>query len=93
MEVKQNDDGKKGVFIAVDVQDIAGEMTYVWTNGNTIILDHTEVDSKYGGKGVGKLLVAEAVKFARENHVKIAPVCPFTKKMFERELSWSDVLV
>jgi hypothetical protein len=37
-------------------------------------------------------MVAYAVQYAREKELKIIPVCPFVKKVLERNMEFSDVL-
>ena len=58
-----------------------------------MIIEHTEVDDSLAGKGVGKQLVSTAVDFARTNNIKIIPLCPFAKSVFDRVKEWQDVLV
>ena len=70
----------------------AGEMTYTWAGADKFIIDHTEVDDAFSGQGVGKQLVMAAVDFARTKHVKILPLCPFAKSVFDKEPSIEDVL-
>lgn len=67
-------------------------MTYVWTGKTGIIIDHTNVDEKLKGQGAGKQLVTEAIEFARENSLKIMPLCPFAKSVFDKEIAFRDVL-
>jgi len=90
-EIKQNDNGKKGRFTIYDADKPAGEMTYTWAGESRIIIDHTEVDERYAGKGFGKQLVMHAVDYARKNGIKILPLCPFAKKVFDKEPSLADV--
>ncbi|MGY0041226.1 GNAT family N-acetyltransferase [Pedobacter sp. NJ-S-72] len=66
MNIEQFNDEKKGSFKAIEDEKVAGEMTYVWAGPGKIIIDHTEVNPDFSGKGVGKKLVLEAVKYARE---------------------------
>jgi predicted GNAT family acetyltransferase len=92
MIVKQTDDGKKGkFFIEMDSKTVA-EMTFVWVGTERIIIDHTEVDPILKGQGAGKLLVANAVEFARLKNIKIFPLCPFAKSVFDKTPEFSDVL-
>lgn len=92
MDILHKSEGNKGkFFIEKDGKAIA-EMTYVWAGETRIIIDHTEVDSSLKGQGVGKKLVAEAVKFAREKGIKIMPLCPFAQAVFEKENEFNDVL-
>lgn len=82
----------KGAFVAQEDGKNAGEMTYSKAGDKMIIIDHTEVDPAFGGKGVGKKMVLAAVDFAREHHIKILPLCPFAKAAFDKDESIQDVL-
>ncbi|MFB9862279.1 GNAT family N-acetyltransferase [Rufibacter immobilis] len=44
------------------------------------------------GRGVGNALVMAAVAYARGQNIKIHPVCPFAKMLFQKEESIRDVL-
>ena len=92
MEIQQKDNGKKGVFFIEENNEIIAEMTYVWSGEDKIIIDHTGVSEKLGGKGIGKQLVHKAVEMARENQIKILPLCPFAKKVFDKTEDYKDVL-
>lgn len=92
MEIIQINDIKKGTFKAVENGKEAGVMTYVWSGPDKFIIDHTEVDKSFEGKGVGKLLVMKAVDYARNNHLKIMPLCPFAKSVFDKNPALEDVL-
>lgn len=92
MVITQIDNGNKGIFQAKDNNIIAGEMTYSWAGDDKIIIDHTEVNPKFSGKGVGNLLLMDMVKFAREKHIKILPLCPFAKSVFDKTEEIRDVL-
>ncbi len=67
-------------------------MTFVFAGTDKIIIDHTEVNEGHNGKGFGKMMVAKAVEFAREKNLKIIPLCPFAKKVFEKTPEFKDVL-
>ncbi len=54
MEIQQEDNGKKGVFFIEENGEVVAEMTYVWSGEDKIIIDHTGVSEKLGGKGIGK---------------------------------------
>lgn len=45
---------------------------------------HTEVRDEYAGKGFAKLLLEKLVSFARENSLKIIPICPFVNGQFKK---------
>lgn len=92
MEIKHSDDGKKGSFFIEADGNKEGEMTYVWAGETKFIIDHTEVGEKLKGKNAGKQLLEQAVNFAREKKVKIMPLCPFAKAMFDKIPEYGDVL-
>jgi len=92
MQVKNNNDGKRGVFyIERDGEEI-GVMHYTLAGPGKMIIDHTEVNEEYEGRGLGLRLVKAGVAYARENHLKILPLCPFAKKMFDITPAFADVL-
>lgn len=92
MEVKQKNNDNKGLFYIEENNKIEAEMTYIWAGTNRIIIDHTEVSSVLSGKGAGKQLVSKAVDFAREKNIKIIPLCPFAKSVFDKVQDFKDVL-
>lgn len=92
MEIKRKDDGKKGSFDLMDKEKQVGKLEYVWAGEEKFIIEHTEVDSEYGGQGLGRELVMAAVDFARQENVKIIPLCPYAKRVFEKSSEISDVL-
>ena len=92
MNIQHEDTGKKGSFyIDMDGERVA-EMTYTWAGESLFIIDHTEVSEKLKGQGAGKKLVAEAVLFARKLGIKILPLCPFAKSVFDKTPEYEDVL-
>ncbi|TDS65046.1 GNAT family N-acetyltransferase [Myroides indicus] len=93
MEIKHENYGNKGVFIAIENDVKAGEITYSVAGENKIIADHTEVNENFKGRGVGKIILLEGlVKYARENNIKIIPLCPFVKATFAKMPELGDVL-
>lgn len=52
--------------------------------GNKLTVYHTEVDDEYAGNGFAKLLLNELVTYARENDLKIVPLCPYVYAQFKR---------
>lgn len=92
MDINHEDDGKKGKFYVMldGKQDAA--MTYVYA-GENFIIEHTEVHEVFKGQGVGHKLVEAAVNFARENNIKIKPLCPFVQVVFKKkEPLYADIL-
>jgi len=85
-------DGHKGAFgIDRDGKRLA-TMTYSLA-GDIIIIDHTDVDRILRGTGAGAKLVAAAVAWARAEHRRIMPLCPFARSVFEKKPEYADVFV
>lgn len=93
MEINHRKEENKGAFIAKENDVKAGEMTYSKAGEDKFIIDHTEVNPEFNGKGVGKQMVLAAVEYARENGIKILPLCPFAKATFDKNKDIQDVLV
>ncbi|MBA0882921.1 GNAT family N-acetyltransferase [Flavobacterium undicola] len=83
---------KKGSFsITVDGKTEA-KMTFVFAGNDKLIIDHTEVNPGNNGKGYEKKMVERAVAFALERNMKIIPLCPYAKSVFDRNPELRSVL-
>ncbi|MEP6850408.1 MAG: GNAT family N-acetyltransferase [Acidobacteriota bacterium] len=92
MEILQDEHGRNGAFYIEEDGEWIAELTYVKSqDGKTITIDHTQVDEKLRGQGVGEELVARAVNFSREKGFKIIPLCPYARKIMERTSEYQDV--
>lgn len=91
MEIERRENGKRGEFYIEESGTQVAEMTYHLRGENEMVIEHTGVDDSLKGEGIGKDLVAAGVKFARENNLKIVPVCPFAKAEFQKNESYADV--
>lgn len=92
MIIEQINKTKNGYFRAVDNEIEAGRMTYIWTETDKFIIDHTEVNPDFAGQNIGKKMVMEAVQYARKNNLKIKPSCPFAKSIFDKTKEIQDLL-
>lgn len=92
MSFEQVDDGKHGVFKLIQGNLVAGEMAYTWAGDSMLIIDHTDVNEGFRGQGVGRQLLDELIAFVRERQVKVIPLCPFAKSVFDKDASIHDVL-
>lgn len=91
VRLSHEDSGSSGRFVIYDDDVFAGEMTYTRRNDGNIVIDHTGVESAFGGKGYGGLLLAEAVGYARREGIKIVPVCSFVAARFAKDPTIADV--
>lgn len=93
MLIQHKQDGAKGSFFVEAHDAILAEMTYSMAAENLMIIDHTEVSDELRGKNVGYQLVHRAVEYAREKQIKILPLCPFAKLVFDKKgAEFADVL-
>ncbi len=92
MNIQRIEHGSKGAFIIKENNERLAEMTYSKAGDKLIIIDHTEVSDVLRGKGAGKQLVQAAVEYARSNQLKILPLCPFAKAVFDKTPEFTDVL-
>lgn len=90
VQLKINDN-KGAFYIEVEGKQEA-MMTFVFAGEDKIIIDHTEVNPGNEGKGFGKKMLLKAVEFAREKGIKIVPLCPFAKSIFDKTPEFTDVL-
>ena len=93
LEIKHQDTGSKGEFYVGEEGHHLAEMTYSWAGTDKFIIDHTDVSETLRGQGVGRYLLDAAVQFARDRQVKIIPLCPFAKSVFQKDANIQDVLV
>jgi uncharacterized protein len=91
MQIQRDEHGRKGAFYIEEEGEWIAELTYFKT-GDTMTIDHTEVDEKLREEGIGQDMVKAAVEYARENGLKIKAVCPFAKKVLEETPKFQDVL-
>ncbi|CAM3219628.1 GNAT family N-acetyltransferase [Filibacter tadaridae] len=65
-----------------------------WTLlGDVMVMDHAFVDPELRGQNVAKSLLDHAADYARENNLKMEPVCSYVVTAFERYKEYDDVKV
>lgn len=92
MVIQHKDGNSKGSFLIEEDGKTKAEITYSKAGSDKIIIDHTEVSDELRGENIGKALVKHAVSYARENKLKVIPLCPYAKSVIERDESLQDVL-
>lgn len=91
--IEHQETGTTGAFFVQQGSERIAEMTYSRTNPTLIIIDHTHVDERLKGQGVGRQLLDALVAWARETKTKVVALCPFAKSQFDKDPSIRDVLV
>jgi len=93
LTVQREQQGHRGAFF-IDQDGVrAASLTFsAGPDGKLVMLDHTEVGESLRGQGIARKLVEAAVLWARQEKIKLVPVCPFARAVFDKEPTFHDVL-
>lgn len=90
--IQHHQDNFRGAFqYWLDGEKLA-EMVYVMAGSERMIIDHTEVDDRLRGQGIGVLLLEALIDHVRTMNISIIPLCPFAKTTLAKHPGWQDVL-
>ncbi|MBC7887483.1 MAG: N-acetyltransferase [Ferruginibacter sp.] len=70
-------------FVIKEKEEKLAEMVMA-VSGNTMTVYHTEVLPIAEGRGLGKLLLKAMADHARQNRLKVIPLCVFVQAQFKR---------
>ncbi|ETW23700.1 GNAT family N-acetyltransferase [Mycobacterium gastri] len=59
--------------------------------GDQRVFDHTEVDPKFGGRGLATILVEKALEQAKADGKRIVPVCSMVVTVLKKHPEYADV--
>lgn len=90
--IQHNENDSRGIFFLKETNKTIAELTYSLKD-NVMTIDHTEVNPKHEGRGLGTQLVTESYLFAKEKGRKIHPLCPFAEILFDKNDSWNTLRV
>ena len=93
MVIQHKGNDNKGIFFIEDEGEIIAEIVYAHGGDDLIIIEHTEVDKDLRGQNLGYELVNKTVEHARMHGLKVTPVCPFARAVFDKKADYRDVLV
>ena len=91
MVVQHKQRENRGMFYVQVDEDIVARMTYMQPDVETIIVEHTDVDDEVRHENVGYEMVHAVVQYARNHHLKVMPMCPFVKAVFDKKPEYQDV--
>jgi predicted GNAT family acetyltransferase len=57
-----------------------------------VVFTHTEVDDAFEGRGVGSVLVHEALEAVRAEGGHVVALCPFVREYVERHPEYAELL-
>lgn len=52
---------------------------------------HTEVPVELEGQGIGSSLAKHVLNYAREQHLRVMPLCPFIRSYIDRHQEYADI--
>ena len=92
-EILKKETGDQGMFYIEDNGKKVGEVIYFRKDNGVLVIDHTEVAPEMAGKGLASKLIKHTVEYARENNLKVNPVCGYAASQFERHKEYQEVQV
>lgn len=60
--------------------------------GDRIVFTHTEVPKELSGRGIGNKLAITALEFAKAEHLRVIPKCPFIAAYIKRHPEYQDLV-
>ena len=60
--------------------------------GSNIVFNHTEVPVEFEGQGIGRKLAEAALNYARDNNLKVIPLCPFIAAFIRRNPQYQPLV-
>jgi uncharacterized protein len=58
---------------------------------NQRVFYHTEVQERFGGRGLANILVGEALEATRADGKRVVPVCPMVAAFIKKHPEFSDI--
>src|SRR4051812_47625649 len=60
--------------------------------GSAVAFLHTEIDSRFEGRGLGSQLIAGALDDVREHGLVVLPFCPFVRAWIAKHPPYADLV-
>jgi predicted GNAT family acetyltransferase len=91
MNIQHSHTEKGGSFYIGDSFSPTAQLVYRMSGEHKMIIDHTEVADIHKGEGIGKQLVLEAIQYARQQDMKILPLCSFARSILKHSKEYEDI--
>ena len=59
--------------------------------GDVLYVDHTFTDPSLRGQGIAGQLVDKVAEYARQENLKIMPICPYVVRKFNEDEQYNDL--
>ena len=89
MEIKE---GNNRFYIGDSENDSVAEITFVYKESNVIAINHTFVSPELRGQSIAGKLLEKVVEKARNENLKIIPICSYAVAKMRRREKYEDVL-
>ncbi len=84
--------GNNKFYIGDSNDNFIAQITYVYKKKDVIAIDHTFVSPELRGKSIASKLLSEVVKMAREDNLKVIPICSYAVAKLTRNDEYKDIL-
>ncbi|MFH9353617.1 GNAT family N-acetyltransferase [Kitasatospora sp. NPDC017646] len=91
MDQRVTDNRDQSRFEVFDGEELAGFAEY-HRFGDEIAFIHTEIDPRFGGRGLGGVLARAALDAAREQGLAVLPYCPFIRGWITKHPDYADLV-
>lgn len=91
MAIRVDDNSERNRY-EVFVDDRRAGYTSYRRRADLIALDHTDVNERFEGQGVGSSLVVRALDDAREQGLAVLPFCPFVNEYIKSHSAYADLV-
>lgn len=88
-EIKKD---KDKFYIGENSADPIAEITFIPTDDNKLIVNHTYVSDSLRGQGIAMKLVEKVIEYARVENKKIVPACSYVHKVMTNKDEYKDIL-
>ena len=76
----------------LDADPSGAHLNFRYKDDNTISLDHTKVPRELEGKGIGGQIVSQTLQYAKDNNLKVVPLCSFVASYITRHPEWKSIV-
>ncbi len=90
MDIEVKNDKENERFVA----EVEGHKAYLSYNiiNDKINFSSTFTPPELRGKGIAKIIVEYAFNYAKENNLKVIPICSYVQAFVERNDNYKDLL-
>ncbi len=94
MKFENNKSGNGGFIALNNETEEVGRLTYtIFPDDQKLIISFVLVHPKFEGRGMGKYLVEEAIRFARENKWNVYPHCSYSRSVMNKMSDIDDIFL